>query len=768
MRIKISHIIILLAAVVFCGGCSTTKRLMDGQVLYTGVKKMDIASVTGDDVPDYVTSAVSEPLSVKPNNPLYSPYIRTPFPIGLWVYNYFYTEKKTGFDYWIYKRLAKTPVLISSDVKPAQRMDMVGDILDNLGYFGSTSDYEILYRRNTKKARISYNVKVAEPWTYSKVTYPQVCCPVTRRIDSLQATSKIVPGKQYNIDSLTAERVRIANVLRNEAYYYFRPDYLEYLADTTQEHLKVDLRMVLAKGIPEAAKQPYKIGDLNIVLLNSEGGDMDSIYAEGVKVMYEKPLMIRPKILAQSLRIRSGGLSRVDSINTTLNNLTKLGIFRYVNMNVTPLDSIKVGDSLDMRITAEYDTPIEANLEVDFASKSNSFIGPGLAFGIKHKNIFKGGESFGVNLTGSYEWQTGNRSSDANATAINSYEFGINTSLNVPRLLPGFLPVIKNYDAHSTFQIGANLLNRPKFFKMLALDASVSYDFQTSPQSYHNLTLFKLVYNKLLSTTESFDKTMESSPAVAMSFRNQFIPSLSYTYTLDRRYGPSYRNRVIWQSTITEAGNVLYGFYELFGSKGTKNLFGSQFSQFVKATSEIKSYFQVGRKSVLATRFLIGAGYAYGNSKVLPYSEQFYIGGANSIRAFTIRSIGPGSYRPPADDEYGYFDQTGDFKMEANVEFRFPIMGGLNGAVFVDAGNIWLLKNDPDRPGGVFTLKHFGETIALGTGFGLRYDLSFLVLRADLGIGIHTPYKNPDKPGYYNIQKFKDGLGFHLAIGYPF
>ena len=227
---------------------------------------------------------------------------------------------------------------------------------------------------------------------------------------------------------------------------------------------------------------------------------------------------------------------------------------------------------------------------------------------------------------------------------------------------------------------------------------------------------------------------------------------MSYSYTYDRTYR---RNRFFWQNTVTSAGNLLYAIWEACGQHGTKRLFNNQFSQFIKDVNEVKFYQKLGDKNNwLAYRFLVGAGYAYGNSSVMPYSEQFYIGGANSIRAFTIRSIGPG--------------QTGDFKLEANVEFRFGIMGRLGGAVFLDAGNIWLLKNDPNRPGGVLKWRGFFNEIALGTGFGLRYDISYLVLRADLGIALHTPYPNPEKPGYYNISKFKDGLGFNVAIGYPF
>jgi outer membrane protein assembly factor BamA len=215
------------------------------------------------------------------------------------------------------------------------------------------------------------------------------------------------------------------------------------------------------------------------------------------------------------------------------------------------------------------------------------------------------------------------------------------------------------------------------------------------------------------------------------------------------------------------AGNILSGITSLFGQHGEKHIFGSSFSQFVKGSAEMKYYHRFRAEHWLATRLFIGAEHAYGNSKEVPYSEQFYIGGANSIRAFTIRSLGPGSYVPAKDDVDGYFDQTGTFKLEANIEYRFPIWGDLHGAAFVDAGNIWLLKKDPKRPGGELDRKTFLKDIALGTGIGLRYDIGMLVLRGDLGIGIHAPY-DTGKKGYYNMTSFKNSLAFHLAIGYPF
>ncbi len=269
-----------------------------------------------------------------------------------------------------------------------------------------------------------------------------------------------------------------------------------------------------------------------------------------------------------------------------------------------------------------------------------------------------------------------------------------------------------------------------------------------------------------MKTTADFDSIMAANPAVAQSFKSQFIPQMSYTYTFDRNIGRN--NNLNWTFTLTEAANIFWAIYRACGKKGEKELFGTPFSQFVKGQTQLV----YGRRILpgehwLVSRVAVGAAHAYADSTEVRYSEQFYVGGANSIRAFTVRSIGPGSYKPPVGQPEEYFDRTGTFKFEANVEYRFPIMGPLHGAVFVDTGNVWLLRNDPLRPGGLLQGKTFFKDLALGTGAGLRFDISMLVLRADLGIGIHAPYET-SRHGYYNMESFKKSLAFHLAIGYPF
>ena len=651
-------------------------------------------------------------------------------------------------------------------------MRVVKDILGNNGYFGAKADYELIYnKRNPKKARIKYRIEVPEAYTLDTIELPAPTTPVTRFIDSINSSSILQKGDRYCLDSLSFERNRITTALRNNGYFYFRPEYIEYLADTTLSPGKVALRMTLKKGIPAQALKPYYVGDVTVRLNRATGdGTPDTIRYPRMTVAYYKPIRLKKWVLPKNITFKPGEIYSIATQNETQSNLGRLGIFRTVAVEVTPLDSLIRKDSLDVTIQATFDVPLEATIEANVSSKSNSYIGPGLIFGINHNNVFGGGEKLSVKLNGSYEWQTGGGSQHGKASLFNSYEVGLNSSLTYPRIVPGFLPQLprtRKYPAYTRFQLGANLMNRPHYFRMVSFNGSMSYDYRTSLRAGHSVTPFKLVYTKLLNTTESFDKTMEENPAIALSFRDQFIPSSSYTYTYDTSYGREVDNRFIWQFMGMSAGNILSGITSLFGQHGEKHIFGSSFSQFVKGSAEMKYYHRFRAEHWLATRLFIGAEHAYGNSKEVPYSEQFYIGGANSIRAFTIRSLGPGSYIPAKDDVDGYFDQTGTFKLEANIEYRFPIWGDLHGAAFVDAGNIWLLKKDPKRPGGELDRKTFLKDIALGTGIGLRYDIGMLVLRGDLGIGIHAPY-DTGKKGYYNMTSFKNSLAFHLAIGYPF
>lgn len=758
---KSLRLIIPIVSALLISACSTTRRLGEEDILYTGVKRTAIVPDSGQTLAPGLSDNVKEAVNVKPNNCLISPSVRYPFPLGLWVYNNWPNPPK-GFRHWLYEKLVEEPVLIS-DVRPEVRTEMIDQILDNHGYFRGHASYELAQGKNKKKASIIYNVHTGPQYYIDTVMLMPDTLRLYHLIDSVvQKCDYMRGGSRYDTDSLNEVRVRIANALRNKGYYFFKPDYVEYLADSTITPQRIALRVVLAGNIPKGADQVYTTGTITTrVLRNQGGGNPDTMHTKRGTVIQMKPSRLRQNLIPSCIRFREGKILTVRDMNRTQTYLSRLGIFNGVEINVIP-DTTK-HNVLNVDINCTFDKPMEASIEVNATSKSNSYIGPGVDLKLTSHNLFGGGEQLNIDLTGSYEWQTGR---DKHNSVFNSYEIGLNTSLAFPRLLaPRFIPRTRRELSWTRITLGADLLNRPHYFRMAQFNASFNYDWRVNRYITNTLTLFKLTYTKLLHTTHEFDSIMSQNRAIALSFQSQFIPQIAYTYNYDRYFDRD--NGISWTFTVQEAGNVFWAIWQAAGKKGEKELFDTPFSQFIKGTTQLVYNRRLIGDHWLVTRAAVGAAHAYGNSSQVPYAEQFYVGGANSVRAFTVRSIGPGSYRVPSDMVNGYFDQTGTFKFEFNVEYRFPIIGPLHGAVFFDSGNVWLLKNDPQRPGGLLQGKSFLRDLATGTGAGLRVDIGMLVIRGDLGIGIHAPY-DTGKSGYYNMESFKKSLAFHLAIGYPF
>ena len=750
--------------------CSTTKNLPEGEILYTGIKQIEVAQPDESKEGEEALAEINAALAYPPNNALLgSSSIRLPFPFGLWMYNAF-VNKKGKIGKWIFKKLAAKPVFIST-VNPEVRTQIAYNLLREYGYFSGSATFDTVPDpKDPKKAKLNYRITMNNAYTYDSIAYIRL----RHRIDTLvqrdTSNQLIRKGDNFNVTQLEAERQRLASLLRNNGYYYFRPDFITYQADTLRNPGKVSLRVSTKPGLQRSVLRPWRIGNISVHLngYNNEP-PTDSIRYKDLTIFYEGKLRVRPSVLYQRLKFRPGDLYSQREQKKTQTLFSRLGIFRYSEMQYTPKDTSRRCDTLDLRINTVYDLPLDGELEVNVTTKSNDQTGPGAVFSVTKRNMFGGGETFGVSMRGSYEWQTGNRVA-GNSSAINSWELGISGTLTFPQIL--FTKLFREdpqYPSSTSFRIYADQLNRAKFFKMLAFGGSASYEYQTSATSHHSITPFKLTYSLLQRTTAEFDSIVGVNKALGRSLENQFIPAMSYTYTYDDSPLKQKRHHLWWQTSFTQAGLLVNSISTAMGNRFNerdKNLLGNKFAQFAKLTSEIRYNYDLGNRHHLVGRLMGGIAYSYGNSVTTPYSEQFYIGGANSLRAFTIRSIGPGSFRP-SDSQYGYLDQTGDIKFEANLEYRFPILGDLHGATFLDAGNVWLLRYDENRPGGQLKWGRFLKDLALGTGIGLRYDLTFLVIRVDWGIGLHVPY-DTGKRGYYNIPNFKDGMGVHLAVGYPF
>lgn len=758
------HILYILAALLLAS-CSTTRRLPQGEQLYTGVKKVEIAaSPDGQPIPASLARQLKETVDVAPNNYIKMLHWRYPFPLGLWVYNN-WPNPDHGFKHWIYEKLVAEPVLVS-DVRPEVRTHMLDEMLDNNGYFRGTTSYTVNTARNPRKASITYTVNPGPAYLIDSIQLLPDTSHLHHLIDSIASHDPyLVPGSRFSTDSLSVVRTRITNHLRNRGYYYFRPEYIEYLADSLARRGAIALKLTVSSGTPQAALTRWTTGHITVRANKPYGGQyFDTIPTRRGTLIQMMPSRLRHALIPECVTFRTDKTFTVRDMERTQTYLARLGIFNAINIDVTP-DTLNSRPRLNVDIDCTFDTPLEASIEVNASSKSNSYIGPGATFSVTNRNLFGGGEQLSVALTGTYEWQTG-RSGAQKSSLFNSYEVGLTGSLAFPRLIaPRFIPRRRRELNWTRITLNADLLNRPHYFKMAQFNLSYSYEWQASRHVFTTLTPFKLTYTKLINTTHAFDSITAANPAIALSFRSQFIPQIAYTYNYNRYFDRDNGLNVTW--SVQEAGNVLWGIYRACGIKGEKELFGTPFSQFVKGQLQVVYNRRLWGDNWLVSRVAVGAAHAYGNSTQVPYSEQFYVGGANSIRAFTVRSIGPGSYHAPSDQADGYFDQTGTFKFEANVEYRFPIAGPLHGAIFMDSGNVWLLKNDPQRPGGRLRASSFLDDIALGTGCGLRFDISMLVVRADLGIGLHAPY-DTGRSGYYNMTSFGKSLAFHLAIGYPF
>ncbi|MBR5335692.1 MAG: BamA/TamA family outer membrane protein [Bacteroidaceae bacterium] len=769
MKRTVLYILALLALF----SCSTTRLIEPGEQLYTGIDKIIIEGrkeYAATPIGEEAISEIEAALAAAPNGSVAGSSKVKSLPIGLWWYNAF-ADSKGKLGKWFFRNFATTPVLISK-VNPGLRARIATNVLSYYGYFnGNVTAGTITNKKNPKKAKVRYTVTLHKPYQLDSIAYTGFSSTADSLLTATERQRLLRKGEQFSVSNLSGERERINTLLRNNGYYYSQTNYIEFLADTINNPGNVDMRIQPMGGLAPHIRRRYTIGTIDI-RIESNGTILcrtapDTLEMRNIRYIYSgKKPPVRPGALMRNILFRSGEVYSQEVQQNSLSQLSKMNIFGGMNFSYIPR---KESDTLDVRIQAQMDKPYNFTFELNATSKSNSQIGPGSKVSLSRNNIFRGGETLKLSLQGSYEWQTDGAIKGRQAV-INSWEIGADASLTFPRL---FFPIVHRrhlrFPASTSLRLYADQMNRSGFFKMIHVGSEVTYNIYTRRTTTHTVTPFRLTYDMLQRTTAKFDSIAAANRSIANSFRNQFIPAMQYTYTYDNT-PTQHRNKTWLEASVTSSGNVTSLLFAAFGKKWDqkdKDLFKNPYAQFVKLTTEIRQLYRINSKNYIATRLMVGVIKSYGNSRYAPYSEQFYIGGANSLRAFTVRTIGPGSYHPAKETRYSYLDETGTLKFEANVEYRFGLLGNLNGAVFVDAGNVWLLEKDESRQGGELTLRSFADEIALNTGFGLRYDLDILVLRLDFGIALHAPY-DTGKSGYYNLPNFGKGFAWHFAIGYPF
>lgn len=765
---KFRQLLIIIPLTIVLASCSSTKSIPEGDQLYVGLEKTKYNAPERGEHYNEVTTELDAALATAPNGALFgSSSIRSPFLFGLWIWNDF-VNSKSNLGQWILKSFGKRPVLMSW-VNPALRASVAQDVLRRHGYFRGRVGYETITLHNPKKAKIAYKVDMGHLFTIDSLRYINFPPEGDSLIQSTLASAKVHAGDAFDITALDAERQRISSLFRDNGFFYYQPSYASYLADTLSAPGKVNLRFQMADDLPDQARKKWYVGRVNLMMRKQYMETLsDSVVRRRLTIHFNgrKP-PIRPRVIFGSMKLRPGQLYSYSAYQESANQLSSTGLFSTVDFNFTPRDTTQLCDTLDLNLNCVFDKPYDFYITGNLTGKTNNRLGPGLVVGFTKRNAFRGGETFGLNLKGSYEWQTGHQA-EGTSSRFNSYEYGFDASLSFPRLV---IPWANKFRRHhyyvqptTVLKVSSDVINRANYFKRHVVSGEWTYSVQPTATSRHQFSPLVFSYQYMTSTTASFDSIVNANPYLHYTMQDQFVPKMEYVYTYTSP--SSYQNPIWWQTTVSESGNLLSLGYKVAGKKwGEKNkkMFKNPYAQFFKIESEVVKTWHVSEHSTLVGHVDAGAIWSYGNSSEAPYNEQFFVGGANSIRAFTVRSIGPGSYHDDASADTYYLDQTGDLKFLANLEFRPRLFGHLYGAMFLDAGNVWSLYKDA-RTGATFKMKNALKEMALGTGIGLRYDMDFIVIRLDWGVGLHLPYKS----GFYNVGSFRDSQSIHFAIGYPF
>lgn len=798
---RLLYIIIYIAACcALFASCSTTSRISDDDPLYIGIKEINIDGKLGTDAEAVALEELEGALAFEPNNSLFgSSTMRSPLPIGLWIYNSMDADSLKGIKKWFYNSFSAVPKTISS-VTPDTRVKVATNVLQNYGYFHAGVDYRLITSsRNPRKQKIAYDVKLGHPYSFESIHY-------SFKADSLVLASLgdtyLHEGSQFSVANLQLERSRLTSMLHDNGYYYYRPDYIKYYADSVNSPGNVKLLVTEDLNMPERAKRQWKFGKIDVFFRDNTTGTQqrrgqnmynDTIHRPRFDVAYQgKRVPIRIPIVMRNFKFWTGMMYSEDRVNRTLAQMSSLNTFASQQFTFTPADSTDSCSVLNVRFEATMDKLLDTELEFNFTQKSNSQIGPDLAITFSKRNAFRNGEKLALTLRGSYYWQVRGRSKDK-INNLDSYDWGADLSLSYPWLLvPGILNKAKGfrYPTSTKFTLSFTRNNIAKAYRYNQFGLGWEYNYQTSKHWTHTFTPLKIEVNDLRDVNFSEEDTTELSNLVAGRFTKEvlqdaFVPSMQYELRYDNSVDKNRRVFTNVSFNVKEAGLITNSLTSLFTGVGFSEpgkKFVKEYSQYIKGQIELRNRFMLTPKSCLATRALIAAAYAYGNSFTIPINDKMYSGGAYSLRAFPARSLGPGRYKYSRDDFY--FNHSGAMRLELNGEYRFPLFGNLYGALFLDAGNVWELQGrvsesqaqEWELTDEIIELanarylmgKHFLNDIALGTGFGFRYDMEFLVLRLDIGVALHAPYKTSRK-GYYNIPRFfKDGVGINFAVGYPF
>lgn len=787
MRIRLLYIAVVIAALSLLTGCSSTKYVPDNQYL------LDKVVITSDDK-DFKEADLRDYLHQRPNFKAFG-LIKW----QLYLYNWSGKNDKS----WVNKqlrRMGEAPVVLDT-MLVEQSADELERFLVNKGYIHADVTTRIDTLRH-KKAVVTYMLHPNTPYRIRNYQ-TAISDPVIDSIAHIPPkkrnwlsnmfkpsnedyVSLVKEGNPFDRDLLDLERSRVTKLVRREGYYAFNKDHLAYMADSAFNQNAVDLEMYLKPyrrlkedgSVKEEAHRPYYINKVTVVAdydplkseLENSMSLRDTMKAGDIYVVYANRRFIRPSALARSVYLAPGKQYDESNVEQTYSSFARLRALKNINIRFRELeenDSLK----LDCSILAAPTKLQGFGVELE-GTHSAGDLGFASSVNYQHRNLFRRSETFSFKVRGAYEALGSSKSSIDG----NYWEFGAETSLMFPRFVFPFVSESfkRRMKATTEFKIGYSFQTRPEYQRTI-LSGGWSYIWQDrlNTQSRHVFKLVDIDYVHLPKIDKAFADSLPESTR-QYNFTDQFVLGIGYTYTFNN-YVPQNKNRNTHslRVSVEMAGNLLYGFSKVLGAhkndKGSYSLFGIPYAQFTKVDVDFSKNIALDAKNRVAYRIGVGVGYPYGNMTKLPFERSYFSGGANSVRGWSVRSLGPGSMG--LEYARSFADQVGDIRLDMNLEYRTKLFWKFEMAAYVDAGNIWTFHEDASHPKANFDFSRFYKEIAFSYGLGLRADFNFFVLRFDTGMKAYDPQQRGGKKWAIKNPNFNSRTGnfaWHFSVGYPF
>lgn len=766
-RYAIYAVVVLLSA-----SCSSTKYVPDGSYLLDEARiQTDTKGIKPSNLSIYVRQ--------KPNAKWFS-LIKT----QLYVYNWSGRDSTR----WINRTLRKlgdAPV-IYSDKETNRTSEEMTKAMQNMGYMGAM--VEPVRQVKKKKLKLVYKVTAGKPYKVRTLKYDIQDDKIGEYMQQDSVATLLSEDMYFDVNILDAERQRITNYLLQNGYYKFNKDYISYTADTVRNTYLVDLTLHLAPyRLPNEEKtqshHQYTINKVNFItdynVLESSALSSvevnDSLHYKGFPIYYKDKLYLRPKVLTNNLRITPGTLFNEQDVQRTYSNFGRLQALKYTNIRFFETqqeDSAKL--NAYVLLTKSKHQSVSFEIE---GTNSAGDLGAAASVSFQHRNLFKGSETFMFKVRGAFEAVSALQGSGAHNQ--NYTELGAETTINFPRFMFPFLSndFKRRIRATTEFGLQYSYQMRPEFTRIVA-SAGWSYKWGVQRQrSQHRIDLLDINYLYMPWIDPTFKENYlekDENYILRYNYDDRLIVRTGYSYTYNSAGQALMNNSVMGNSytirfNFESAGNLLYAAAQIARMKKNEKdeytLLNIPFAQYLKGDFDFAKNVVIDNRNSLAFHFGAGIAIPYGNATIIPFEKRYFSGGANSVRGWSVRNLGPGSF--PGDGNF--LNQSGDIKLDASIEYRTRLFWKFRGAIFVDAGNIWTLRDYKDQPGGKFKFNEFYKQIAVAYGLGLRMDLDFFVLRFDAGMKAIDPVYKKGKGRYPIIHPdFGRDLTFHFAVGYPF